>query len=149
MTRGIDAPVRRRCGEIDDLIRGILAAGGTPLSAYDISARASAGGRRIAPAQVYRTLDRLVRRHWALRIEMLGAYVMRPESADLCLVCLGCRGVEFVEDAALRTIHADAAGRHFRLATAPVEARGLCGTCADTDWASQDGIITPVEACGA
>ncbi|WP_230483968.1 transcriptional repressor [Sphingomonas sp. Leaf21] len=124
------APARRRCGEIDDLVHDILAAGGRPLSAYDIAAQASERTARIVPAQVYRTLARLLRQRRALRIEMLGAYVPCPTSADLCLVCLDCHGVQLIADEALRSIRNHAAGRRFRLAAAPVEASGLCDACA-------------------
>ncbi|MDZ7283243.1 transcriptional repressor [Sphingomonas sanguinis] len=129
---------RRRAGEIDELICTILTGQARPLSAYDIAGQASQDGRRVVPAQVYRTLARLVRQGRVLRIEMLGAYVPRPASADLCLVCLECHGVQLVENPALRVIHTDATGRRFRLAAAPVEAGGLCGTCADG---------APVEHC--
>ena len=52
---------RRRAGEIDELICAILAGESCSLSAYDIAARASQEGQRVVPAQVYRTLARLVR----------------------------------------------------------------------------------------
>ena len=135
---------RRRRGEIDDLVQGILAAGNSPLSAYDIAGQASRGGRPVVPAQVYRTLARLIRERRVLRVEMLGAYVLRPASADLCLVCLQCRSVQLIENEALRTIHADAVGRRFRLAVAPVEAGGLCEACARWPAASEARpIISP------
>ena len=135
---------RRRCGDIDELVQGILAAGKGPLSAYDIAGQASQGGHRIVPAQVYRTLARLIRQRRVLRVEMLSAYVLRPASADLCLVCLECRSVQLIENEALRTIHADAVGRRFRLAVAPVEAGGLCEACVAWRAASETRtIISP------
>ena len=140
---------RRRSGEIDELVCAILAAESRPLSAYDIAGRASQEGRRVVPAQVYRALARLVCRRRVLRIEMLGAYVLRPLSADLCLVCLECRRVQLVENPAVRAIQADATGRRFRLAAAPVEAGGLCGTC-DNRWSvSEKRNIEAGEASNA
>ena len=141
MTSRGNAVARRRRGEIDALVQGILAAGNGPLSAYDIAGRASQGGQPVVPAQVYRTLARLIRQHRVLRVEMLGAYVLRPASADLCLVCLQCRSVQLIENEALRTIHADAVGRRFRLAVAPVEAGGLCDACAAWRAASETRTI--------
>lgn len=142
MTGRGNAVTRRRCGEIDALVQGILAAGGGPLSAYDIAGQASQGGQRIVPAQVYRTLARLIRQRRVLRVEMLAAYVLRPASADLCLVCLQCRSVQLIANEALRAIRADAVGRRFRLAVAPVEAGGLCETCARWRGASETRNIT-------
>lgn len=131
MIHQVAAFPRRRAGEIDELICTILAGESRPLSAYDLAGHASKNGRRVVAAQVYRTLARLVGQGRVLRIEMLGAYVPRPPTADLCLVGLECHGVQLIENPALRVIHTDAIGRRFRLAAAPVEAGGLCATCAD------------------
>lgn len=135
-------PARRRCGEIDELVHGILAAGGRPLSAYDIAAQASERTARVVPAQVYRTLARLMRQRRALRIEMLGAYVPCPASADLCLVCLECHGVQLIADEAVRSIRDHAAGRRFRLTAVPVKAGGLCDACARVSDTNHAGRAT-------
>lgn len=127
----IDAPRRRRSsGENDDIVHAILAAGNRPLSAYDIADRASGIVGRIAPAQIYRTLARLVRQGRALRIEMLGAYVRCVGKVDACLVCVDCRTVEVIDDTALaNVIHGHADRRDFTVVATPVEAAGRCREC--------------------
>lgn len=134
--------VRRRSGEIDALVCAILTGESRPLSVYDIAGQASKDGRRVVPAQVYRTLARLVCQRRVLRVEMLGAYVLRPPLADLCLVCLSCRRVQLIANPALRVIQTDATGRRFRLAEAPVEAGGLCGACDGASASEEPGFLT-------
>ncbi|WP_454279971.1 Fur family transcriptional regulator [Sphingomonas sp. Marseille-Q8236] len=130
MTHDGKVAPRRRCGEIEALVHGILAEGGRPLSAYDIAARASERVNPIVPAQVYRTLARLVRQRLVLRVEMLRAYVVCSRPIDLCLVCLSCHHVQLIEHGAMRSIQAQAVQRGFVLAAAPLEAAGLCDACA-------------------
>jgi Fur family zinc uptake transcriptional regulator len=142
--------VRRRRGEIEELVCTLLAGEPRPLSAYDIAERASGTGRRIVAAQIYRTLARLVQQRRVLRIEMLGAYMTCADPANLCLVCLGCRDVRLIRDDAVRPIQSRAAKCRFHLTPAPIEAGGLCDACSNRQRASSAGgsIMQPLASTG-
>lgn len=123
-------PERRSCRQNDALIMDTLMQANGPLSAYDIARVASRSGRRIMPNQVYRTLTRLIDQGRVVRIDMLGAYLPRPSSGDLCLICAGCRSVVFVKaPRLLAAVARVSAAHHFTLVKGLVETRGQCGHC--------------------
>ncbi len=56
------------------------------MSAYDIAARSAKTGKKLFPAQVYRTLARLIEQDRVSRIESLSAFVIKQEAGDICLI---------------------------------------------------------------
>lgn len=82
---------KRRPEELEEIVLAILGASGDrPLSAYDIARKSKAA---ISPVQAYRTLNRLVHRQLARRIEVLNAYALMPPDTVGMTVCTNCHGV--------------------------------------------------------
>lgn len=77
---------RRSCDAIEKIVIEALAQAGRPQSAYDIAAYSRSTGQELVPAQVYRTLSRLIEQERVSRIESLSAFTLKQESADLCLI---------------------------------------------------------------
>lgn len=105
-----------------------------PAKAYDLLAQIGEPGRPAKPPTVYRALEFLVRLGLAHRIESLNAFVAcdisHPHHAAAFLICDTCGTAQEVESASVAaalTRAAEAGG--FRLASAVVEARGICGDC--------------------
>ncbi|MFB9060568.1 MULTISPECIES: Fur family transcriptional regulator [Sphingobium] len=61
-----------------------------PLSAYDLAALIRGDGMRITPVAVYRSLDRLCRRHEAEKVVTLSAYRIKDRAKALLMICQGC-----------------------------------------------------------
>lgn len=78
--------LRRSREEIETIILDLLARANGPMSAYDISARSAKSGQQVFPAQVYRTLARLIAQDRVSRIESLSAFTVKQEAADICLI---------------------------------------------------------------
>ncbi|WP_068090166.1 Fur family transcriptional regulator [Novosphingobium rosa] len=103
-----------------------------PLSAYDIARVASHAGGAIVPGQVYRTLERLIEQRRVLRIEMLNAYLTRPLSGHLCLICTICRDVSFIEAPRLQACVSEvSAAYRFTPSTGMIETLCHCRACGD------------------
>lgn len=121
---------RRRCAENDALVLGILREANCPLSAYDISYRASLQGTRVVPNQVYRTLTRLIERQLVARIEALNAYTPHQSQGNVCLICTSCQAVQFIDMPGLRKTIVEAAPEcRFEAISGLIEAQGQCVTC--------------------
>lgn len=121
---------RRSCQQNEALVLGTLMQANGPLSAYDIARVASGRGSSIAPGQIYRTLERLIGQGKAVRIDLLNAYLPRPVSGDLCLVCIACHRVAFVEAPRLQaSVSRVTMASGFTLVRGVVEALGRCSQC--------------------
>ena len=77
---------RRSCNEIETIVIEALTQAGRPQSASDIAAYSRSVGQKLVPAQVYRTLARLIEQERVSRIETLSAFTLKQESADVCLI---------------------------------------------------------------
>lgn len=135
MTPAVPSSVRRRrTQEIDDLIETIICAAHQPIGAYSIANEARRMGAKIAPTQVYRSLDRLLEARIVSRIITQKAFA--PVAADkaircLCAVC-GCvtaRRAGEVPDVLAELCHEN----QFSCRETHLEVLGLCDACQSSD----------------
>jgi len=137
-TAGGSNLARRRRSVQDDLILSILHTAPHALSAYDIQDRTTAKGGRIAVAQIYRVLDRLVRSGQVRRVELLSAYVIEPEGKNALFVCTRCRKAIGLSVEALASQLADAVvGSGLTVERQVIELSGQCPQCLAAEQASK------------
>jgi Fur family transcriptional regulator, zinc uptake regulator len=119
-------------------VHRILAAAPGPLSAYEVLDRMRGKGA-VTPPTVYRSLDKLIEKGLAHRLESLNAYVTckhdhhHDQQNDMAAfaICENCGSVTEFCDAAIAERLADWSGKHsFQPKKVTVEIRGLCETCA-------------------
>jgi Fur family zinc uptake transcriptional regulator len=115
----------------------LVAAQGSPVSAYELLEVLKTQRTNAAPVTVYRALDFLLHAGLVHRIDALHAYTAcEAESADhggMLLVCDSCRNITEFENAGLeRQITRTALDHHFHTAHHLIEIRGLCGDCSST-----------------
>jgi Fur family transcriptional regulator, zinc uptake regulator len=115
-------------------VHRILAAARNPLSAYEVLDKMR-GKAAVTPPTVYRSLDKLIRKGLAHRLESLNAYVAckHPHHHEMAAfaICESCGAVtEFsdpqISDRLLQWSDAHA----FCPKKMTVEVRGLCEACA-------------------
>jgi Fur family zinc uptake transcriptional regulator len=125
-----DRRPRRSQGAIEEVILARLREAGRPMSAYDVTERAASAGVRIAPAQVYRSLARLVEHGSVYRIESLCAYLAVDTPIDLVAICRECHHIDLIPIPELKIeILARTLDEGFRAHRAVIEIFGLCGAC--------------------
>ena len=117
------------------LVLNVLAASGTPLSAYAILDALRDEGLR-APLQVYRALDSLMAFGNVHRLESLNAFVAcsHPKcgmhSNVAFTICEKCSNVSEITDEKLTSQLTELANkRRFSLSKSTIELRGLCSEC--------------------
>lgn len=123
-------------------ILGMILDGASPTGAYELLDRLRQSRRGAAPPTVYRTLDFLLEQGLVHRVERLSAFVgciagctADPDGASHThaaqfLICRACGRVVEMQDhhvSAVFTRAAKEAG--FSIASATIEAEGLCSTC--------------------
>lgn len=112
----------------------ILVAAPNPLSAYEVLDRMRAKGA-VTPPTVYRSLDKLIEKGLAHRLESLNAYVTcrHPHHHDMAAfaICEECGSVkEFTDSQISERLTQWSASHAFSPKKVTVEVRGLCETCA-------------------
>lgn len=123
----------RKASEIDGLVNRLIQDAETPISAYEISARATMAGTPISPVQVYRTLHRLLFRGDVLRIESLSAYMAKTATTDACLICSDCRNAQCIPASdAVAMLQDRAQSCGFVVAETIMEIVGRCAACMET-----------------
>jgi len=134
-------PSRRASSELDGLVLAqFVGAINRPLSAYDLCERIGREGNPIAPAQVYRTLNRLVERGAVHRVESLSAYVRSVHAIDIVSICADCHRVTL--DAAPEIsdlVRGTAAANGFEVHHSVVEVFGHCTICRSEEAKSDNG----------
>ncbi|WP_206244489.1 Fur family transcriptional regulator [Novosphingobium terrae] len=124
--------IRRSPQQNEALIMQALMQANGPLSAYDIARVASHESGVIVPGQVYRTLERLIQQRRVLRIEMLNAYLPRPQSGHLCLICTICHDVSFIEAPQLQAcVTQVSAAYRFTPSSGMIETLCHCRACGE------------------
>lgn len=113
----------------------VLVDAGKPMSAYDLADRLSGGGRRVAPVQVYRSLEFLIAAGVVHRLVTRSTFVTcdhehgRGETV-VFLVCEECGKVEEVTSPTVgRGLRGAAEATGFRPLHPVVEVEGRCAAC--------------------
>jgi len=115
-----------------------LARSHLPLGAYDLAEAMSAGGRRVSPISVYRSLDFLIEIGLVHRIATRNAYVACEHAHGLdetvvFLICRSCGGVDEATSPALdHSLQVTAASSGFKPRHRVVELEGECADCQKT-----------------
>lgn len=136
--------VRRTAHQNEDVVLQVLHDAAAPPSAYDIAQQAHRHGAALAPAQVYRTLDRLIAQGRAVRIETRNAYALRRPDDDLHLICNRCQALVAITCPQLPgQLRALAGGAAFDMCRGVVEVRGTCARCRQLAEASTNGHRNP------
>jgi Fur family zinc uptake transcriptional regulator len=123
--------------ETQKRVHRILSAATGPLSAYDVLDRMR-GTRSVTPPTVYRSLDKLIERGLAHRLESLNAYVSCKHSHDHHMaafaICEKCGAVaEFSDQVIDERLAAWSGARNFAPNKVTMEIRGICSACAITN----------------
>lgn len=127
-----------RLTDIRERVLQILLESHEALGAYDILKRLTAEGAAAPqPPIAYRALDFLVANGFAHRIEKLNAFVACAHPGDAhaaaFMICRDCGSVAEIEGAAAaRGLSRSAEAMGFDIASATVEAEGVCARCRDT-----------------
>ncbi|HLM38740.1 MAG TPA: transcriptional repressor [Microvirga sp.] len=116
-------------------VHRILAAAASPLSAYEVLDRMRGKGS-VTPPTVYRSLDKLIRKGLAHRLESLNAYVAckHPHDHEMAAfaICDSCGGVtEFSDRQISERLSQWSEGHAFCAKKMTVEIRGRCESCAE------------------
>jgi Fur family transcriptional regulator, zinc uptake regulator len=112
----------------------ILVAAQNPLSAYEVRDKMRGKGA-VTPPTVYRSLDKLIEKGLAHRLESLNAYVTcrHPHHHDMAAfaICEACGSVREFTDSQISDRLAHWSETHaFSPKKVTVEVRGLCESCA-------------------
>lgn len=123
-----------RLTELRRQVLGLILERDAPTGAYDLLDGLRVRRGAAAPPTVYRALDFLQEHGLVHRVERLSAFVGcladRAHAAQF-LICRICGKVSELDDPALCAALAGAAGRQgFAVATATIEAEGVCASCA-------------------
>lgn len=115
-------------------VHRILAAAQGPLSAYEVLDKMRSKGA-VTPPTVYRSLDKLIEKGLAHRLESLNAYVAckHPHHHDMAAfaICQECGWVkEFTDSQISERLTCWSADNAFSPKKVTVEVRGLCEACA-------------------
>jgi len=126
-------PAVEGLNETQRRVHAILAAASGPMSAYDVLDRMRDKGA-VTPPTVYRSLDKLIERGLAHRLESLNAYVTcrhpHPREMAAFAICEICGTVNEFTDPQIdeRLVHWSDI-HNFEPRRVTVEVRGLCDTC--------------------
>jgi Fur family zinc uptake transcriptional regulator len=123
-------------GELNDTqkrVHRILSSAEGPLSAYEVLDQMRGKGA-VTPPTVYRSLDKLIEKGLAHRLESLNAYVAckHPHHHDMAAfaICENCGSVTEFTDAHINERLAHWSDAHaFCPKKVTVEIRGLCEAC--------------------
>ncbi len=127
-------PALEELSDTQKRVHRILTAAQNPLSAYEVLDRLRAKGA-VTPPTVYRSLDKLIEKGLAHRLESLNAYVAckHPHHHDMAAfaICESCGLVtEFTDPHISERLSRWSDGHAFCPKKVTVEIRGLCETCA-------------------
>ncbi len=126
--------MKRRVGNMQEQLLGILRQHMHPKSAYDLLGQMRRDHPNLAPTSVYRALDMLTRAGTVHRVESLKAYVAcrhgKHDDGCIIAICDAC-GVaeERVAPALMNDVSAEAAKCGFIPSRNVVEVHGRCADC--------------------
>jgi Fur family zinc uptake transcriptional regulator len=104
-----------------------------PLGAYDLAQLISGRGRRVQPASIYRSLDRLVAAGEVIKLVSKNAFCRAVDGGGsgvaLIVCCIRCERYEIIRIALAETLGKLAHSRAFRVARSYVECFALCASC--------------------
>lgn len=120
----------------ETMILSILRKDHRPRSAYDLIDELRSSGA-VAPATVYRALQRLMEHGYVHRLESLNAYLACSHSdchehtSSMFAICDDCGSVEELTDSAITAPALKWAKKNsFALQSMTYELRGICAQCA-------------------
>ncbi|NBC34164.1 MAG: transcriptional repressor [Alphaproteobacteria bacterium] len=121
-------------GRNEQAVLGALRRSRAARSAYDILDEVRDAGLK-APTQVYRALEKLVKRGLAHRIESLNGFVAcrHPQDQGFAAfaICTRCGAVrELADEALIAPLRHWAGAEPFAIEHVTLEVRGLCPACA-------------------
>ena len=119
--------------ETQKRVHRILSSAQNPLSAYEVLDKMRAKGA-VTPPTVYRSLDKLIEKGLAHRLESLNAYVAckHPHHHEMAAfaICDSCGGVtEFSDGQISERLSQWSEGHAFCAKKMTVEIRGRCESC--------------------
>jgi Fur family zinc uptake transcriptional regulator len=119
--------------ETQKRVHQILVSAEGPMSAYEVLDRMRGKGA-VTPPTVYRSLDKLIEKGLAHRLESLNAYVTckhpHPQEMAAFAICETCGSVHEFTDPHIDERLAHWSGIHnFQPKKITVEVKGLCGEC--------------------
>lgn len=122
---------RRSRQQYADIIFQVMQKAGRPVGAYDLITELR--GHDLAPATVYRALDRLIRGGQAHKLESLNAFIacrQQHDAAPAFAICDSCGSVtEFAPCELERTLRKWCRASAFALQRATLELHGTCESC--------------------
>ena len=131
--------------ETQKRVHRILTAARNPLSAYDVLDKMRSKGA-VTPPTVYRSLDKLIEKGLAHRLESLNAYVAcqhrhaHDHEMAAFAICDACGAVSEFTNSQIGERLAIWSGTHsFSPKKVTIEVRGLCESCAETRAATPAG----------
>ena len=105
-----------------------------PLGAYDLAQLISDKGRRVQPASIYRSLDRLVAAGEVMKLVSRNAFCRAIDGGGcglaLIVCCIRCDRYEIIRIALAEVLSKVAQSRAFRITRSYVECFALCASCA-------------------
>ncbi|MEP2990337.1 MAG: hypothetical protein ABJN65_00840 [Parasphingorhabdus sp.] len=117
---------RRKAFVVDEQVEKILLQSKKPIGAYQIANKLS----RVATAQVYRALERLVKDGKARRINARNAFVAISTNTDLIAICRECGEFKLVEcPSAVKSIGRVCDNQTFQITHICLEMTGTCKDC--------------------
>ncbi|WP_417613372.1 hypothetical protein [Parasphingorhabdus sp.] len=117
---------RRKAFVVDRQVEEILLQCTKPIGAYQIAERLP----KVAPAQVYRALERLIAKNKARRINARNAFVAISAETDLIAICSICDEFKLLEcpDFVEGLTHV-CQSKDFRIREICLETAGRCQNC--------------------
>jgi len=116
-------------------VHRILTSARNPLSAYDVLDKMRSKGP-VTPPTVYRSLDKLIQKGLAHRLESLNAYVacqhLHPHHHEMAAfaICDNCgTATEFTDPQIGERLELWSGANAFAMKNVTIEVRGLCDSC--------------------
>lgn len=125
-------PERRKRRSIDAVVHAALLESNAPIGAYGLIRRILPKTGKVAPALMFRALNRLIADSRVARIETLSGYVATESEAGIELLCMACKGWHRIADAGIhRALAATCSAHGFKPSRMIVEVSGRCANCTD------------------
>lgn len=127
---------RRRADALDQMVEKIILQSSGPVGAYAISRVAGEHRSQLAPAQVYRSIARLIKAGRITHLVSCNAYIAGHNDTVIHLICSSCNSHKpTIAHKAVAKIHALCDSVAFEYSQLHVELNGQCADCRAKAWA--------------